>query len=95
MMKKNEEMDDCVMREIEAAEKIVRRENKKIEEELRRKQEENLATLISENETRMKEMLEKGQKGVTRKRKADHLEVDVKKQPAAPECPVCGWKYSF
>ena len=105
---KAKEMDEQVAKENEEAEKQLGRENKIIEEEQRKKNEENLAILISENKSRMFQILskegkevevkgakEKEENRVGRKRKADQLEVATKKEPAAPECPVCAWKRMF
>ena len=53
------------------------------------------AILISENEAQMIEILakEEEEERIARKRKLDQLEVGTRKRPAAPECPVCAWKY--
>ena len=99
------ERDDQILKENEEMEKQLERENKIIEEEQRTKNEMNLAILVTDNESRMTQILtkekeEEGEKILAkeekeekrvggRKRKADQLEVATKKEPAAPECPVC------
>ena len=70
----------------------LRRENKQLEEEQKRKNEESLALLIKENKVQMAKMMAKmmakqeQKERAARKRKADQIETN--KQTTAPECPV-------
>ena len=71
---------------------VLRRENSQVEEEQRRKNGESLELLLLQNEAQLATLMAKQKKEeeerLGRKRKAEQPETN-KKQPAAPECPVC------